>query len=196
MLAATRPIHAGTGRVEINLHTPHLQSITLVRFVGTGNGSAVVLLHRGFLVLLFLWAGYGKAVAADMVQPSPYIAAAEVVAIQLNGLQYNDTPQIDAGILQTWAFAHPRNRTITGPLPRFAAMLKGPGYSMMINHLSHQITPAQAGDGWQKFDVLMEAENGDVVHFSWVVEKVAHGPYQGCWMTVAVSAPRLAGQGS
>ena len=85
---------------------------------------------------------------------------------------------------------------MTGPLPRFAKMLKGPGYDMMLNHASHQIVPANSGDGWQQFDVLMEAGNGKVMQFAWIVEKVTEGRFKDCWMTVAVSAPRLAGQGS
>ena len=134
--------------------------------------------------------------AAEMVYPNPDIAPAEVIAIQLNGLQYNDTPDTDAGIRQTWAFAHPRNRAMTGPLPRFATMLKGPGYDMMLNHASHQIVPANSGDEWRQFDVFMEAGNGKVLQFAWIVEKVTEGRYKDCWMTVAVSAPRPAGQGS
>ena len=146
-----------------------------------------------FLMLLFFSTA---ARAAGMVYPNPDIAPAEVIAIQLNGLQYNDTPETDAGIRQTWAFAHPRNRAMTGPLPRFATMLKGPGYDMMLNHASHQIVPANSGDGWRQFYVLMEASNGKVLSFAWIVEKVTEGRYKDCWMTVAVSAPRPAGQGS
>ena len=56
----------------------------------------------------------------------PGYSPAEVIAIQLHGLQYNDTPQTDAGVNQTWEFAHPRNRAMTGWLSRFATMLKGP----------------------------------------------------------------------
>ena len=146
-----------------------------------------------FLTLLFFSTA---ARAAEMVYPSPDIAPAEVIAIQLTGLQYNDTPSADAGIRQAWAFAHPRNRSMTGPLPRFATMLKGAGYDMMLNHASHQIVPANSGDGWRQFDVFMEAGNGKVLQFAWIVEKVIEGRYKGCWMTVAVSAPRQAGQGS
>ena len=146
-----------------------------------------------FLALLF----FSHAVcASDMVAPSPDIAPAEVIAIQLNGLQNNDMPETDSGIRQTWAFAHPRNRAATGPLPRFTMMLKGPGYEMMLNHTSHDIRPAKIGEGWRQFDVFMEAGNGDVMQFAWIVEKVTEGRYRDCWMTVAVSAPRLSGQGS
>ena len=98
----------------------------------------------------------------------------------------------DAGIRQTWAFAHPRNRAMTGPLPRFATMLKGPGYEIMLNHASHQIVPANSGDGWQQFDVFMESGNGKLLQFAWIVEKVTEGQYKDCWMTVAVSRGLLA----
>ena len=146
-----------------------------------------------FLTLLFFTTA---ARAAEMVYPNPDIAPAEVIAIQLNGLRYNDTPETDAGIRQTWAFAHPRNRAMTGPLPSFATMLKGPAYQTMLNHASHHIVPANSGDGWRQFDVFMEAGNGKVLQFAWIVEKVTEGRYKDCWMTVAVSAPRPAGQGS
>ncbi len=145
------------------------------------------------LALLFFSAA---ARADDLVYPSPDVEPAEVIAIQLNGLQYNDTPEADAGILQTWEFAHPRNRAMTGPLPRFAEMLKSPSYEMMLNHESHRIVPANEGDGWRQYDVFMEAGNGMVLQFAWIVEKVTEGQYKDCWMTVAVSAPRPAGQGS
>ena len=149
-----------------------------------------------FTVLIALLSFNANARAADLVYPSPDIGPLEGIAIQLNGLQYNDIPEIDAGILQTWAFAHPSNRAMTGPLPRFSSMLKGPGYGMMLNHASHKIALTNAGDGWQQFDVLMEAGNGKVMQFKWIVEKVTEGRYIDCWMTVAVSAPRLAGHGS
>ena len=146
-----------------------------------------------FLTVLFF---SSTTQAAKMVYPNPDIAPAEVIAIQLHGLQYNDTPETDAGVNQTWEFAHPRNRAMTGPLSRFATMLKGPTYGMMLNHVSHQIVPANSGNGWRQFNVFMEAGNGQVLQFSWIVEKVREGQYENCWMTVAVSAPRPAGRGS
>ena len=155
------------------------------------------MLYRAiFTVLISLLCFSTTARTAELVYPNPDIVPAEVIAIQLNGLQYNDSPESDAGIRQTWAFAHPRNRAMTGPLPRFASMLKGPGYDMMLNHASHRIVPANSGDGWRQFDVFMEAGNGKVMQFAWIVEKVTEGRFKDCWMTVAVSVPLLAGQGS
>ena len=146
-----------------------------------------------FLTLLFFST---VARATEMVYPNPDIAPAEVIAIQLNGLQYNDTPETDAGIRQTWAFAHPRNRAMTGPLPRFANMLKGPSYDMMLNHASHQIVPANSGDGWRQFDVFMEAGNGKVLQFAWIVEKVNEGAVQGLLDDRGGICAAAAGQGS
>jgi hypothetical protein len=45
--------------------------------------------------------------AADLLMPNPVLSPAEVVSIQLTALQANDTPETNAGIAQTWAFAQP-----------------------------------------------------------------------------------------
>ena len=92
---------------------------------------------------------------ADLVTPDPSIAPAEVVAIQLKALQFNDNPEPDFGIAQTWAFAHPRNRSATGPLPRFASMIKSPPYAKMLNHSRHEISPIMVGPNIAQFDVLV-----------------------------------------
>ena len=134
--------------------------------------------------------------SADLVVPDPAIAPEEVVAIQMKALQFNDNPVPDFGIAQTWNFAHPRNRAVTGPLQRFAGMLKGPAYGTMLNHTDHRIE-AQANDGTRaNFDVYMETAQGRMLHFMWSVELVDGGEFDNCWMTVAVSMPRDAGQGS
>jgi hypothetical protein len=54
-------------------------------------------------------------------------------------LQANDAPVSDAAIAQTWAFAHPDNKRMTGPLPRFTQMIKGPQYRILLNHRSHEV---------------------------------------------------------
>ena len=134
--------------------------------------------------------------AAELVVPDPSIAPEEVVAIQMKALQFNDNPSPDFGIEQTWNFAHPRNRAMTGPLPRFAGMLKGPAYGQMLNHASHKIVPVPGDGDRVNFDVFMETDRGQVLYFNWAVELVKGGEFDNCWMTVAVSMPRSAGQGS
>ena len=157
---------------------------------------------RGGLLAVIGWLACAAANAGDMVRPDPSIAPAEVVAIQLMGLKNNDLVETDFGIRQTWSFAHPKNRKVTGPFPRFAQMLKGPGYSVLLNHKSHEIrngsgaSEGETGnDGTRRqFDVLMETAKGDILYFSWIVQKVTTGQFKDCWMTVSVSAPRPAGQ--
>ena len=158
------------------------------------------LLSGGIALMGAIWLGVG-AVAGELVRPDPAIAAGEVVAIQMMGLKHNDLDEPDFGIRQTWAFAHPQNRAITGPLPRFAMMLKGPAYHMLLNHRTHSIAPAavaagqtETGEEWRRFDVLVETETSEIMHFSWVVQKVRDGRFRDCWMTVGVSPPRPAGQ--
>ena len=83
---------------------------------------------RSRLVAAALLAMTAPAWAANVLLPGPGLSPVEVVAIQLTALQANDAPETDAGIAQTWAFAHPDNQRMTGPLPRFAQMIKGPQY--------------------------------------------------------------------
>ena len=89
------------------------------------------------LILLLISISISKA---ELINPSSDIKPAEVVKIQLTGLQNNDSRFKDSGIEQTWNFAHPNNRKVTGPLDNFKRMLKGDSYQMMIDHLSHTIT--------------------------------------------------------
>lgn len=132
--------------------------------------------------------------AADLRMPDPALAPEEVVAIQLDALQANDTPDADAGIAQTWAFAHPDNKLVTGPLPRFAQMIKGPQYHMLLDHRSHQIKEALRTDNEAVFAVLVTTATGEVVGFRWGVAKVEGGEDAGAWMTVSVSPPIPVGE--
>jgi hypothetical protein len=53
---------------------------------------------------------------AEILKPNSNIKPSEVVKIQLSGLQKNDLDFKDSGIEQTWNFAHPNNKKVTGPL--------------------------------------------------------------------------------
>jgi len=128
--------------------------------------------------------------------PHPDLKPIDVVRTQLLALQQNDVPSPDFGIRQTWAFAHPDNRAVTGPLDRFAEMIKAPLYQPLINHKRHTITEQNRSPDWVQFKVMMEDEQGQVLSFAWVVKTASTPPFENCWMTSAVSAPVLAGQGS
>ena len=142
------------------------------------------------LALLLMTA---PARAADLLAPDPGLSPAEVVDIQLSALQANDTAT-DAGIAQTWAFAHPDNKRVTGPLSRFAQMIKGPQYRMLLNHRAHEIREVSRRDNEVVFAVTVTSAAGEVVGYRWSVAKVAGGEAAGAWMTVSVSPPVAVGQ--
>ena len=127
---------------------------------------------------------------AEILKPSSKIKPSEVVKIQLNGLQKNDLDFIDSGIEQTWNFAHPNNKKVTGPLPNFKRMIKGDAYQMMLNHLSHTITELGSSDKWAQFEVIILDKNKIYHKFNWQVEKYTlDDVLKDCWLTTKVSNP-------
>ncbi len=140
-----------------------------------------------FIVILLVTASIAKA---DLLKPNKDILPSEVVKIQLTGLQNNDTYFKDGGIEQTWNFAHPNNKRITGPLGNFKRMIKSDSYQMMINHLSHTITEVGSSDKWAQFEVIILDKNKIYHKFNWQVEKyTVDGTLKDCWMTTMVSSP-------
>mgnify|MGYP001193432246 CR=1 FL=1 len=127
---------------------------------------------------------------AEILKPSSGIKPVEVVRIQLTGLQQNDLEFKDSGIEQTWNFAHPSNKKVTGPLGNFKRMIKGDSYQMMINHLSHTITQLGIRDNWVQFEVVILDKNKIYHKFNWQVEKYTlEGVLKDCWLTTMVSNP-------
>ena len=139
------------------------------------------------LVLLLITISISKA---EILKPSSDINPKQVVKIQLTGLQKNDLNFKDSGIEQTWNFAHPNNKKVTGPLGNFKRMLKGDSYQMMINHLSHTITQLGSSDKWAQFEVVILDKNKIYHKFNWQVEKYTEeGKLKDCWLTSMVSNP-------
>ena len=127
---------------------------------------------------------------AELIKPSNSIKPAEVIKIQLIGLQQNDLEYKDSGIEQTWNFAHPNNKKATGPLSNFKRMIKGDIYQMMINHLSHTVTEIARSDKWAQFEVIILDKNKIYHKFNWQVEKyTSEGTLKDCWLTTMVSSP-------
>ena len=140
-----------------------------------------------FLIFFFISISISKA---ELIKPRSDINPSEVVRIQLLGLQKNDFNYKDSGIEQTWNFAHPNNKKVTGPLDNFKRMIKGEAYKMMINHLSHSITQLGTGDNWAQFEVIILDKEKIYHKFNWQVEKYStDGPLKDCWLTTMVSNP-------
>ena len=139
------------------------------------------------LILLFLSISFSNA---ELLSPNNSISPKEVVKIQLSGLQQNDLEYKDSGIEQTWQFAHPNNKRVTGPLNNFKMMIKSDSYRMMINHLSHTITELGSSDKWAQFEVIILDKDKIYHKFNWQVEKYTlDGILKDCWLTTMVSSP-------
>ncbi len=127
---------------------------------------------------------------ADIVKPNNGIEPYQVVKIQLRSLKNNDEPYKNAGIEQTWEFAHPNNKKFTGPLERFKTLLNSDSYKMMLNHIDHNITEVKITDFSAAFEVTILGEGKNYYKFRWIVEKYdLDGPLKDCWLTTAVSQP-------
>ena len=144
------------------------------------------ILFKVLFVLLFTT----NFVKAEIVKPNNGIEPYQVVKIQLRGLMENDNPKMDTGIEQTWEFAHPENQKYTGPLENFKKMLKGDSYSMLINHLDHEVIEVYNNDKLATFEVTVLDKDKKYYKFKWQVEKyLGEGPLNNCWLTTAVSQP-------
>ena len=139
------------------------------------------------LILFFFSISFSNA---ELLDPNSTISPKEVVKIQLSGLQQNDLEYKDSGIEQTWKFAHPNNKRVTGPLNNFKMMIKSDSYGMMINHLSHTITEVGSSDKWAQFEVIILDKDKIYHKFNWQVEKYTlEGSLKDCWLTTTVSSP-------
>ena len=146
-----------------------------------------LLLTFNFILFYFLGS---VSLKADLINPSSSIKPKEVIQIQLTGLMKNDDHFKDSGIEQTWNFAHPNNKKVTGPLENFKRMIKGDTYQMMLNHLSHTITQLGSGDKWAQFEVVILDKDKIYHKFNWQVEKYTlDGSLKDCWLTTMVSSP-------
>ena len=139
------------------------------------------------LTILLIFISFSNA---ELLNPNSNIKPKEVVKIQLSGLQQNDLEFKDSGIEQTWNFAHPNNKKVTGPLNNFKMMIKGASYQMMIDHLSHTITEVGSSNKWAQFEVIILDKNKIYHKFNWQVEKYTmDGNLKDCWLTTMVSSP-------
>ena len=149
------------------------------------------------ILYIFLFFLISLSINAEMIKPDPTISSKDVISIQLKALQINNSPFEDAGIEQTWEFAHPNNRKFTGPLNNFIRMIKNPSYSMMIDHIDHKIISVEEKEITSYYFVELTDANGKKYGFEWTVEKVSdEGEFKDCWMTIGVSRPLPLSQAS
>ena len=143
-----------------------------------------------FKIFFLIFLLFSNMLHAEIIKPNNGIEPYQVVKIQLRGLMENDKPQTDTGIEQTWEFAHPQNQKYTGPLENFKSMIKGDSYSMLIDHLDHEVIEVYKNEKVATFEVTVLDKDKKYYRFKWQVEKYRGvGPLNNCWLTTAVSQP-------
>ena len=123
--------------------------------------------------------------------PSPDLTPRQVVRAQLDALRRNDDPEPDAGIATAFGFASAANRAVTGPLPRFATMLRNPLYRPMLGHASADFGPVQVDGDVARVQVVLIGNEGRVAAYDFTLSKDED---TGCWLTdgVMLAVPEMA----
>lgn len=148
--------------------------------------------YRPLLLLLaFVSSSLNAGIAASnpaiqLPQPQINLKPQEVVRLVVNALADNDTPFTDAGIATTFNFASPANKVNTGPLEKFTAMVKGPSYGLMVDHLSSEFSEVVFKDSLAYQIVKLITRNGTEAVFAFRLSQQSGDEFQGMWMTDAV----------
>lgn len=144
------------------------------------------------IMVALVWLSVSNSAnSQDIISPHPNIQPQDVIKIQLKSLQQNNKPSLDAGILQTWAFAHPSNKIMTGPVERFTLMMKSQNYKNILYHRDHSIELIFKTKRYSQFAVSITTLDDQKMIFKWELEKVQKGEFSNSWMTTSVSPPLL-----
>lgn len=135
------------------------------------------------VLLSLLWS---PLVRGEDPAPHPDLAPDEVVRIQLEALR--DGGPDDAGIAVAFRFASPENRRVTGPLARFARMIRSGAYAPMLSFTDAVFAPLEEQGRQAIQDVTLVAPGVDPVRYRFILSRQDEtgGPLDRCWMTDAV----------
>ena len=146
--------------------------------------------YKFYFKIILLFFLFFKTSSAEILKPNTDIDPKKVVKIQLIALMKNDNPYKDYGIIQTWEFAHPNNQKATGPIEKFKNMIKTDTYSMLLNHVDHEVIEVYVSKDVATYEVTVLDIEKKYYKFKWQVEKYnAEGFLKDCWLTTAVSQP-------
>ncbi len=138
---------------------------------------------RDWVLLVAMVFTAAAALGADDLAPHPKYSPADVVRIQLQALRNNGAD--DAGIALAFRFASPANRAQTGPIERFARMIKLGPYALMLNYRQAIYEGVEIkGQQAQQRVLLLGAQHS--VRYDFFLRLQTQPPYQNCWMTEGV----------
>ena len=145
--------------------------------------------------LIFFFFIFINTSNADLIKPNSNLEPLDVLMIQLNSLKNNNNPYKDAGIEQTWEFAHPMNKAATGPLERFKKMIYSDSYKILISHENNKTIILKETPSKFVYKVYVLSKDKKKYYYIWQIEKVKlEGKLKNCWMTTVVSDPIYLGE--
>ncbi len=148
-----------------------------------------------FFKFIFLFFIFTNITNAELIKPNSGLKPFDVLMIQLKSLKDNNKPYKDAGIEQTWEFAHPANKKMTGPLEKFKNMIYSDDYKILINHENNESLILKETLNKLIYKVYILSKDKKKYYYIWQIEKVKQeGKLKDCWMTSAVSEPTYLGE--
>lgn len=127
--------------------------------------------------------------------PSPLLSPVQVVTNQMLAIHSND----DKGMAQCFDFASPSNRAVTGPLARFAGMIRS-AYGIMCTAKHGWVGGVQVDEQLDEASIFVvystcpegfHPPHTQFVAFCFYLEKQQseRAGYKDCWMTSGVGGP-------
>lgn len=116
--------------------------------------------------------------------PDPKLPPDEVVKLQIEALRHND--DTDRGIAVAFRFASPSNKLSTGPLPRFASMIRNGAYRLMLDYAATDYGEVEVVGNNARLRVTL-VRRSEIVSYVFYLSKQSQEPFVDCWMTDAVT---------
>lgn len=114
--------------------------------------------------------------------PDPDLSPGEVVRAQLAGFRADS----EAGIAQAFAFASPRNRSVTGPVERFSEMIRE-NYNELLGHRSAELAELREDDAHTYQGVEITGPDGRTHLYVFILSRYDLPNCTNCWMTDGVA---------
>ena len=149
---------------------------------------------RYLFVLIFFSLFSFQESSAELLKPHNKLKPFDVVKIQLSALKNNNKPYKNAGIEQTWEFAHPSNKKFTGPVSRFIKLLNDEGYNVLLNHMEHKIVEIFNSEKKFIYEITILDREKIFFKYNWQIEKFLNGgSLNNYWLTTSVFLPTSLG---
>ncbi len=116
--------------------------------------------------------------------PRPDMAPQQTVEAMLRALQKNS----DEGIAQLYRFSSPGNRAKTGPLERFAMMIRQ-GFPDLLGHKAARMAPPLIDGDRAMVPVELMSRQQELSRYIFILSRQKVPECDGCWMADAVVPP-------